>query len=144
MYLDPTDESVRALLDRGIDGPLVMLNLLRLRRIADYSDFPELSPPTPISGRAANEQYIVHTRPFLEATGGSVVMIAEGGTFFVGPTSERWDLALLVRQNSVRDFFSFATDPGYLAGIGHRTAAVEDTRLLPLVELPNPAAFRVG
>jgi hypothetical protein len=144
MYLDPTDESVRALLDRGIDGPLVMLNLLRLRRIADYSDFPELSPPTPISGRAAYEQYIVHTRPFLEATGGSVVMIAEGGTFFVGPTSERWDLALLVRQNSVRDFFSFATDPGYLAGIGHRTAAVEDTRLLPLVELPNPVALRVG
>jgi len=138
MYLDPTDESVRALLARGIDGPLVMLNLLRLREIADYRDFPELAPPAPISGRAAYERYIVHTRPFLEATGGALVMVAEGGTFFVGPPEERWDLALLVRQNSVGDFFSFASDAAYLAGVGHRTAAVEDTRLLPLVDIPPP------
>ncbi len=138
MYLDPTDESVRALIDRGIDGPLVMLNLLRLRSVADYGDVPELAPPTPISGRAAYEHYIAHTRPFLEATGGSLVMVAEGGQFFVGPQAERWDLALLVRQNSLGDFFSFASNPAYLAGIGHRTAAVEETRLLPLVELPNP------
>ncbi len=90
MYLDPTDESVRALIDRGIDGPLVMLNLLRLRSVADYGDVPELAPPTPISGRAAYEHYIAHTRPFLEATGGSLVMVAEGGQFFVGPRAERW------------------------------------------------------
>jgi hypothetical protein len=45
---------------------------------------------------------------------------------------------MLVRQNSVADFFSFAGNPEYLAGIGHRTAAVEDTRLLPLVDLAVP------
>jgi hypothetical protein len=138
VYLDPSPENVRAIIDRGIEGPIVMLNLLRLREIADYGDFPELAPPTPISGRAAYERYIRHTRPFLEATGGSVAMLGEGGNFFVGPTEERWDLALLVRQNSLADFFSFATNDEYLAGVGHRTAAVEDTRLLPLVELPIP------
>jgi hypothetical protein len=138
MHLDPTDEGVRALLDRRIDGPIVMLNLLRLRAVADYSGFPALAPPTPITGRAAYERYVAHTRPFLEATGGSVVLIGEGGVFFVGPNDERWDLALLVRQNRVADFFSFATNNAYLAGVGHRTAAVEDTRLLPLVELPKP------
>jgi hypothetical protein len=37
---------------------------------------------------------------------------------------------------SVDDFFAFASNPAYLAGIGHRTAALEDSRLLPIVERP--------
>ena len=31
----------------------------------------------------------------------------------------------------------FASNQEYLAGIGHRTAALEDSRLLPLVEFEN-------
>jgi hypothetical protein len=46
---------------------------------------------------------------------------------------------MLVRQSSVQSFLAFAQDAGYLAGLGHRTAAVEDSRLLPLVELPAQA-----
>jgi hypothetical protein len=30
-YLDPADESARALFRRGIEGPVTMLNLLRFR-----------------------------------------------------------------------------------------------------------------
>ena len=41
---------------------------------------------------------------------------------------------MLVRQRSVEQFFSFASNPDYLAGMGHRTAAVVDSRLLPVVE----------
>jgi uncharacterized protein (DUF1330 family) len=135
VYLDPSPENVAALIARAIDGPIVMLNLLRFRAVADYDEFPQLAPLVPISGREAYDRYIDHTRPYLEATGGSVLMVAEGGMFFVGPNEERWDLALLVRQNSLADFFSFASNEGYLAGVGHRTAAVEDTRLLPLVDI---------
>jgi hypothetical protein len=29
---------------------------------------------------------------------------------------------------------AFASDAAYLEGVGHRTAALEDSRLLPLVE----------
>jgi hypothetical protein len=46
---------------------------------------------------------------------------------------------MLVRQRSVETFLAFATDAAYLAGLGHRTAALEDSRLLPLVEMPVPA-----
>jgi hypothetical protein len=34
---------------------------------------------------------------------------------------------------------AFAGHPAYLAGLGHRTAALEDSRLLPLTALPRPA-----
>ena len=50
MYLDPTDENARRLFQRGIEGPLLMLNLLRFREIADYSDFPDLAQPESVSG----------------------------------------------------------------------------------------------
>jgi hypothetical protein len=41
---------------------------------------------------------------------------------------------MLVRQSSIASFLAFASNDGYLAGIGHRTAALEDSRLLPLIE----------
>jgi hypothetical protein len=45
---------------------------------------------------------------------------------------------MLIRQSSVSDFFAFATNEEYLAGIGRRTAALEDSRLLPVVDRPLP------
>jgi hypothetical protein len=139
VYLDPSDANVRALLDRKISGPIVMLNLLRFRDIADYSASPALAPPEPISGRAAYDRYIEHTLPYLRASGGDVTFMGDGGAFFVGPIEERWDFAMLVRQNSIDDFFAFASNAEYIAGVGHRTAAVEDTRLLPLLSRPMVA-----
>lgn len=134
-YLDPTQEAGAALLARGIDGPLTMLNLLRLRGVADYGDYPELAPAAPISGRDAYERYIRHTLPFLRASGGDLAYLGEGGPFLVGPAGQGWDLAMLVRQSSVAAFMRFASDREYLSGIGHRVAAVSDSRILPLVDV---------
>ncbi len=39
---------------------------------------------------------------------------------------------MMVRQSSAEAFLAFASNPAYLAGMGHRTAALEDSRLLPL------------
>ncbi len=114
-----------------------MLNLIRLRTVADYSDFPDLAPENPISGRAAYDLYIEHTLPYLEKSGGRLDFLAEGGSWLIGPEDERWDLALLVRQKDMETFFAFEQDPDYMKILGHRTAAVEDSRLLPLAELPT-------
>ncbi len=138
MYLDPSDENARRLFERGIEGPVTMLNLLRFREVADYSGFPALAPPEPISGSAAYDRYVRHTIPFLAASGGSVTFFGTGGYNFVGPASERWDLVMLIRQSSVGDFFAFASNREYLAGVGHRTAALEDSRLLPVADRPLP------
>ncbi|MES1242742.1 MAG: DUF1330 domain-containing protein [Acidobacteriota bacterium] len=134
IYLEPTQESGRNFMMRGIQGSVVMLNLLRFRDIADYSASPELAPAEPISGAAAYQLYVEHTLPFLKASGGELLFLGQGGPFLIGPPEERWDAAMLVRQNSVNDFIAFASDAEYLKGMGHRTAALEDSRLLPLVE----------
>ena len=133
-YLEPTQESGRAFFSRKISGPVVMLNLLRFRATADYSATPHLAPPTPISGREAYQRYVAHTLPHLTGSGGALTFFGNGGAFLIGPPDERWDAAMLIRQDSVESFFAFASNPAYLAGMGHRTAALEDSRLLPLVE----------
>jgi uncharacterized protein (DUF1330 family) len=131
-YLEPTQASGWAIIQRGLQGPVFMLNLLRFRAVADYSAFPDIAPATPISGKEAYDLYVEHTLPFLHESGGDVVFYGEGGRFLIGPDHERWDRVMLVRQNSLEDFLAFANHQEYLKGIGHRTAALEDSRLLPL------------
>jgi uncharacterized protein (DUF1330 family) len=137
IHLQATWEAGRAFAQRGIVGEVVMLNLLRFREVADYSASPELAPTEAISGAEAYDRYVAHTLPLLRKSGGDLLFVGEGGPFLIGPRDEHWDRALLVRQKSVGDFMAFAAAKAYLAGIGHRTAALSDSRLLPLVELPR-------
>lgn len=134
MHLDPTDENVVHLLERRLSGPVTMLNMLRFRDVADYGATPDLAPAEPITGRQAYDLYIEHTLPFLHESGGSLALLGDGGHFFIGPVDERWDLVMVVRQSSIEDFFAFAENEAYLEGIGHRTAALVDSRLLPVQE----------
>ena len=134
-YIEPTQEAGRLFVQRGVVGPVVMLNLLKFRDAADYSAHPELAPAMPISGAEAFDRYVRHTLPYLRESGGDVLFFGAGGRFLIGPADQRWDVAMLVRQASVASFLSFASHEGYLAGLGHRTAAIEDSRLLPLSEV---------
>ena len=133
-YLEPTQSAARDLILRGITGPVTMLNLLRFRAQADYAATPHLAPPSPITGAQAFDRYIAHTLPFLRETGGELVFLGAGGGFLIGPADEHWDMAMMVRQASIEAFMAFAAHGPYLAGLGHRTAAIEDSRLLPLIE----------
>lgn len=132
-YLEPTQTSAIALFQRGIVGPVVMLNLLRFRAVADYSRHPERAPAQPLSGAAAFDLYVERTLPHLRESGGELLFMGTGGPLFIGPDTERWDRAMLVRQSSVEAFIAFASHETYQSeAIAHRTAALEDSRLLPL------------
>ena len=133
-YLDLTQESGRAFFSQKVSGPLVMLNLLRFREVADYASNPTLAPSVPITGRQAYQRYMDHTSPYLRASGGEVTFFGNADRFLIGPSDERWDAVMLVRQSSRAAFLAFASNPECMAGIGHRVAALEDSRLLPIVE----------
>lgn len=133
-YLEPTQEQGRDFFLSGISGRVVMLNLLRFREIADYLAHSALAPSNPITGQQAYKLYMDHTMPFLHASGGELLFYGKGHGMLIGPTSERWDAVMLVRQASVASFLEFASNEAYLKGMGHRVAALEDSRLLPLTE----------
>ena len=86
-------ESGRAFMQRGIGGEVVMLNLLRFRKMADYSACPELAPPAPITGAQAFRKYIDHTLPFLKGISGR-------GNFLIGPQDERWGILGLTASSA--------------------------------------------
>lgn len=130
-HLEPTDAAGRAFFSRPTTGPIIMLNLLRFHPVADYSAAPDLAPDHPISGRAAYARYMAHTEPFLTASGGRLLFQGECTGFFVGPADEVWDYGLLVEHRDRASFLGFASNRAYLAGIGHRRAALMDLRLLP-------------
>ncbi len=131
-YLEPTQEAGRDFFTRGIQGEVLMLNLLRFNEIADYSGFSDIAPDGPVSGAEAYDRYVAHTLPLLRAAGGDLMFVGDGGTYLIGPSEERWDRVMLVRHPDVATFMAFASDEAYLAGIGHRTAALLDSRLLPI------------
>lgn len=136
--LEPTQDAGGRFVRRCIAGNVVMLNMLRFHETADYSEHPNLAPSAPIGGAEAFGRYIEHTLPYLRQTGGDLMFLGEGGPFLIGPEEEHWDLVMLVRQKDVASFLAFETHEPYRAGLGHRTAAIADSRLLPLAQLALP------
>ena len=131
-YINPTDEAAVKLFSSGLEGDVYMLNMIKYRAKADYSANPELAPNEAITGEQAYQLYRQHTQPFLAQSGGEVIFMGSAKDYFIGPLDKQWDLVFIVRQKSLKHFMDFATNEAYLAGIGHRTAAVEDSRLLPM------------
>ncbi len=118
-------------------GSIVMLNLLKFKETADYTNFEALKPATEISGEEAYQLYMEETLPELEKTGSRIIYYGKSRNFLIGPDSEKWDAVLLVEHESVLKFMEFAQNPDYLKKAGHRTAALEDSRLLPTNEIKN-------
>jgi len=135
-YLDATQKAGQEFFMRQIKGPVVMLNLLKYRQTAEYPADHPLAPGASISGEEAYQLYIRHTLPFLQKAGSEIIFYGKGGAFLIGPEAEEeeWDMALLVKHASVQKFMEFAVTKEYLLGVVHRTAALEDSRLLPIVE----------
>ena len=134
-YIDATNEQGQKFyLEFNNKGKIVMLNLLRFKQIADYTNLEKLRPSTPISGEEAYQLYIENTMPHLTEAKGKVLFHGKSKDFLIGPDVEKWDAVLLVEHQSMTEFMKFAKNENYLEGAGHRTAALEDSRLLPMTQ----------
>jgi len=133
-YVNPDKEAFAAFRAADRPGPIHMLNLIRLRARAAYSD-----------GRAATgaEAYASYGResmPIFTRIGGSIVWRGRFEIMVIGPREERWDLCFIAEYPSVSAFVEMIRDPVYREAVKHRTAAVEDSRLIRLA----PGAAGVG
>lgn len=113
-----------------------MLNMLKYRTVADYTDHAALDPGHEISGKEAYRLYSETTLPLVQKAGGEVIYFGSSANFLIGPEDEHWDAILLVRYPSVEKFIAFAGSEEYLKTAGHRTSALEDSRLLPTAQPP--------
>jgi len=130
--IDPTAESVKQLVARVPTGvPVVMLNLLRFREQAAY---PEDKAQPLRSGREAYAVYVKEIEPHLGAVGGRMIWKGSAHHAFIAPPGESWDEVLLVEYPSRDAFLAMLKSPPYQAMTFHRTAALEDARLIVTVK----------
>ena len=134
MFILPTQESAQEVARRLPPGPFVMLNLYRLRAVADYSAHPELAPGTSVSGRELFDRYAAAMDCHLATVGAKRVFLADAGSCLIGPSGERWDVVQIVRYPSLQAFMAFMSKPEIQADLPHRFAMLEDSRVIPMIE----------
>lgn len=109
--------------------PVTMLNLLRFRETAHYEgdDLP------PCSGRDAYyKRYAPVATELVVARGGKVIWAGRAAGHTVCPPDERWDDILIVEYPDSAVVAAMFNDPAYQAVVKHRTAALADSRLIPM------------
>jgi uncharacterized protein (DUF1330 family) len=109
---------------------IVMVNLLRYR---DRAVYPPGTVTDAVTGRQAYEHYSQLTLPHLRKVGARPIWRADARGSLFAPEGERWDEVILVRYPSRSAFARMISNPDYQAGSIHRTAALEDSRLIPTI-----------
>jgi uncharacterized protein (DUF1330 family) len=116
------------------DTPLTMLNLLRFRDTAQYDSDSQADDTSPCSGRDAYARYAeVAMRKVIEV-GGHPIYVGRVASQIIAPTDEIWHEIFLIRYPSLAAFTRMLAMPDYHAATRHRTAALDDTRLIVTVE----------
>ena len=111
------------------DTPIVMLNLLRFNDIARYKD-----GEAGYSGRVAYQKYSDVAFGKVRGVGGELVWKGKALAGVIAPEGEKWDDVLLVRYPSKQAFAAMLADPEYRDATQHRTAALQEARLVAMEE----------
>lgn len=134
--VEPDDQTLEHFRNQpSDDSPIVMINLLRYRDEADYSEGPDEEP---CSGREAYRRYGALVQPMIVATGGQPIWLGTATGTYIAPTDERWDDAILVKYPSRKAFLDMLESADYGLAKRHRTAALEDSRLIETRTLMGP------
>ena len=110
-YLESTTVQMDSFSSAELDGPIVMVNLLRF---------------VPDGGAQSYARYIQAALPFLENVGGCVRYLGDAVATVIG--GEEWDEVMLVEYPSRQAFFEMVGDPDYPADL--RASALLDSRLI--------------
>ncbi|MBT54045.1 MAG: DUF1330 domain-containing protein [Mameliella sp.] len=128
-HIDPTRAQFDAFKALDRDEPCEMLNLVRLRDIAQYPQGHEQAG-SPLTGAEAYRLYGKHSGPILARVGGAIVWRGEYRTTLAGPEGDHWDHVFVARYPTAHAFLAMVTDPDYQRAVVHRQAAVQDSRLI--------------
>lgn len=130
--IHPTRESLAAFLhDIPAGEPVTMLNLLRFRDIAHYA------PDNRYDDISGGEAFAIYARlmmPLVAEAGGEIIWLGKAASSLVAPPGEHWHEVVLVRYPDKDAFINMTTTGKYVEISVHRTAALEDSRLIALIE----------
>lgn len=114
------------------DGPVWMVNLMKYRDVADYTD----GRAATISGREADDLYA----PFgpLAAIGAEIVFVADVADQLLGD-APKWDRVAIVKYPTRRSFIEMQARPDFRELHDHKDAGMEATIVVGAQPMPSPA-----
>ncbi len=128
--IDPRPGQMKAALASVPPGvPVVMLNLLKFRAQAQYAD-----QTSDLTGKQAYGLYSKQAFAHVSAVGGEVLFWGKVHAGIIAPEGEAWDEMLLVQYPSIEKFVAMVMNPDYQKIAVHRTAALDDARLIATVK----------
>ncbi|MEO0436097.1 MAG: DUF1330 domain-containing protein [Pseudomonadota bacterium] len=134
-HINPSREQFDAFKALPRNEPVMMLNLVRLKEIAVYEDGETCT------GEEAYRRYGEHSGPIFRELGGEIVWRGSQQCMLTGPTDKDWEIAFVARYPTAGAFLAMVTNPDYQAIVHHRTAAVEDSRLIRFAPKDLGAGF---
>ena len=126
MATQPRKEQIKALFENDKGGPVRMMNLLKFREFAQYSDGTD----TGLSGAEAYQRYAAEVVPIISKTGGEVVFSGQANTLVIGDGELEWDMVSIVEYPSVAAFLAMTSSEDYQKIHVHRDAGLEHQLLV--------------
>ena len=126
MATQPRREQIAALLENDKGGPIRMLNLLKFREFAKYSDGTD----TRLSGFEAYQRYAMEVVEIIGKVGGEVVSSGQASTLVIGDGELEWDMVSIVEYPSVAAFLGMTSSEEYKKIHVHREAGLEHQLLV--------------
>ncbi len=118
-YIHPSPEQMLAIRDMDLDGPIIMLNLLKCN---------------PDGGEEEYARYGAHASSHLLQSGATVRLLANVAATVIG--GEEWDRMILVEYPSKQAFLAMSGSSDYPSEI--RASALLDSRLICTQPISGP------
>ncbi len=133
-------EQIAAMQESGPEGPIYMVNLLKFKEKAEYSDGRE----TDLTGREAYQIYGQAVSRIIQDFGGQVVFAADVTQLSLGRVDELWDEVAIARYPNRAALVAMSTSAPWRKAAAHREAGLAgqlniETVLMPGFEEAAPA-----
>lgn len=135
----PSDiAQIEALREKGPEGPIFMVNLLKFKDKAEYED----GRATTLTGREAYQIYGRAVTDILPKFGGRAVFAADVTFLSLGRVEELWDEIAIAAYPQRADMVRMSFSPEWREASVHRTAGLKgqlniETKLAQVDVLPE-------
>lgn len=140
-FVNPTREQFKEVYGLSSDDAVFMLNLLRFRCVAEYQEVDLEHAAPSVTGRFAYEKYSEEVEAVFSAAGGRQIWIGQPKITVIGPQDESWNLTFIAYYPTVQAFVNMVKTDIYQRATRHRTAALQDSRLICCSELRPGRSF---
>lgn len=134
MPIRPTKSQIETLVSSPLDGPVVMLNLLKFAPKAGGEGAANGSADG-ASGEDSFRRYGDELRSLMERTGAKLLWQGRADSVVIGDDeADGWDAVLLVEYPSRKAFLQMTGSKEYEDVGKHRTNALTDSRLIAMTQ----------